>query len=169
MKNSQVGSIDIMIAIVIFIGVIFIFYSILSGNPGTKAVELQDEALKVLKNTETVDSSLGIVDGIIINATKLEEILGKDYSEIKNNIRIKNEFCIYFEDENGNLIEIKEGSYGIGSADIELQGQSCGEGLSASEKIICEEAEKVAACGTIESDFGITQQRCCNFGGYCCP
>ena len=124
--KSQAFSMDIMIAIVIFIGTIFVFYSFLSGNQESKAKELQDDASKVLKNIAAEDSDVGIVDGVEIDKVKFEELLGMEYSEIKRKIRIKNDFCFFLEDENGNVIYISQDQPGVGSSDIKIGGEPCG-------------------------------------------
>lgn len=126
MKASQVWSMDIMIAIVIFIGAIFVFYSILSDKYSSKTDELQDDASVVLENLASEGSDMGVIDGVQINVTRLEELLGKDYSEIKKKARIKNEFCIFFEDEDGNIIYISQDQAGIGSGKINLSNVPCG-------------------------------------------
>ena len=91
MKKSQTWSMDLMIAMVIFIGVIFVFYIILSTNGDNKIRELKDDALIVAENIN-----------ITKNISQIEELLGEDYSELKRKLRVKNEFCIFLEDEEGN-------------------------------------------------------------------
>ena len=129
--KSQAFSMDIMIAFVIFIGTIFVFYSILSDRLSSKTDELGDEASVVLENIASGDSEVRITDGITLNETKLEELLGMEYSEIKDKIKIENEFCIYLEDEDGNIIYItpedpaEPDKPGIGSDKIKISGESC--------------------------------------------
>jgi len=50
MKTSQAFSMDIMIAIIIFIGTIFVFYSVIYSKQDNKVEDLQDEASIVLQN-----------------------------------------------------------------------------------------------------------------------
>lgn len=123
--KSQAFSMDIMLAIVIFLGTIFVFYSILTGNNEAKTDELTEEAAIVLDNIVSDDSEVRITDGIIVNQTKLEELLGMDYSEIKKKIKIKNDFCIFLEDDDGSIIYI-QGQPGIGSDKISISGIPCG-------------------------------------------
>lgn len=127
LKTSQAFSMDIMIALVVFIGTIFVIYSVIGGNKDVKVSELEDDASKVLKNVVSESSSVGIVDGIEVNITKLEELLGKDYSEIKKQIRVKNEFCIFLEDEDGNIIYITTDPDrpGVGSDKINISDIPC--------------------------------------------
>ncbi|MBI2208825.1 hypothetical protein HYU50_05000 [Candidatus Woesearchaeota archaeon] len=126
--TSQAFSMDIMLAVIIFIGTVFFFYVILSTTQGNKADELHNEALKVLTDILSEDSGVGITDGNKINITKLGELLG-NYSGIKGKLKVKNDFCIYFEDENGNIIYINMTnmtSTGVGSGIINVSNVPCG-------------------------------------------
>ena len=127
MKKSQAWSIDVMLAIVIFITTIFLFFVFLNPtSQGGKVEELQNEASIVLKNIESADSDLGILNGAIVNETKLQELFGKEYQTIKKSLRIKNDFCIYFEDENGNIVYIEQNRPGVGSDIISVSNIPCG-------------------------------------------
>ena len=126
MKKSQAWSIDIMLAIVIFITTIVLFFVFLNPAQESSVDELQNEASIVLKELETDDPDLGIIDGTIVNETKLQELLGKDYQDIKKKLRIKNDFCIYFEDKNGNIIYIDATHTGVGSDTITVSDIPCG-------------------------------------------
>jgi hypothetical protein len=114
MKHSQAWSMDIMIALVIFIGVIFVFYSILSTNGDNKIKELKDDALIVAENIN-----------ITKNISQIEELLGEDYLELKKKLRVKNEFCIFLEDEEGNVIYLSQDRPGIGSGKIKISEVKC--------------------------------------------
>ena len=124
-RDSQAWSLDIMLAVIIFLGTVLFFYAILDTTQGTKAEELQDEASKVLTGISSEDSGVGIMDGNKINATKLEELLG-NYSSIKSKLKVENDFCIYFEDENGNILYINATAIGLGSGIINVSGIPCG-------------------------------------------
>ena len=115
MKTSQVWSMDIMIAIVIFIGAIFAFYSILSNKYSSKTDELQNDASTVLENLN-----------ITGNMSQVEELLKESYPDLKRKLRIKNEFCIFFEDEKGNIMYISQDQAGIGSEKIKISDVPCG-------------------------------------------
>lgn len=124
-RDSQAWSLDVMLAVIIFIGTLFFFYAILNTAQGTKAKELQDDASKILKDMLSKDSDVRITDGTKINSTKLEELLG-NYSEIKSKLKIENDFCIYFEDENGNILYINATQTGLGSGIINVSDVPCG-------------------------------------------
>jgi hypothetical protein len=117
MKTSQAWSMDIMMAFIIFIGTIFIFYSIISNRQSEKEDELQEEALRVLENLN-----------ITGNISQINELLGENYSQLKKKLRVENEFCIFFEDEKGNIIYINPADPnqpGIGSEKIRISDEPC--------------------------------------------
>ena len=124
--KSQAWSLDIMLAVVVFIGTALFFYSTLSQSQSTKVKDLENEAVNVLGYIEIQNSTASIIDNNEINITKLEGMLGKNYSEIKNKLRIKNDFCIYFEDKQGNIIYINQTRIGIGSVIINISSTPCG-------------------------------------------
>jgi len=124
--KSQAFSMDIMIAVIIFMGTIFIFYSIISGGEESKIDELEGDASIVMENIATEDSAVRITEGIAIDEEKLEELLGMDYSEIKKKLRVENDFCIFLEDGEGNIIYLEAGQPGIGSDKIKVSDVPCG-------------------------------------------
>lgn len=116
---------DVMLAIVVFIGTIFLFYAIFSSNQKGASEELEKDASKVLKSVSSEDPNVGIMDGIEVDEAKLEQLLGKDYSIIKEQIRAEKDFCIFLEDENGDIIYISPGQPGIGSDKIKISDVPC--------------------------------------------
>ena len=129
-SNSQAWSIGIMLAVVIFIGAVFVFFGILNTKQGTKADELRDEAINALKAIASGDPDIGIIIDDEIDQEKLDVLLSTNYSIIKKKLRIKNDFCLYFEDENGDIIYINVSTSathaGIGSDKIKISGIPCG-------------------------------------------
>lgn len=123
-KKSQIWSIDVMLAVVIFIGALFVVYSILSGNKGDTASKLEEDAASVLSNLASKDSEISIVNGGEINDAKLQELLNKEYPELKQLIRSGSDFCIFLEDNEGNLVYISN-KPGIGSNKIKISGRPC--------------------------------------------
>ena len=155
MKTSQAWSMDIMIAIVVFIGTIFVFYSIIEARQDTKSEDLQREASIVLDNVVSEDSVIGIVDGTEVSETKLQQLLGDDYATVKEKIRVGNDFCIFLEDGNGNVIPIS-GEPGIGSGMIKISGEGCNpdcnDGIDNDDDGTCDLAGSTCTDGSIPGD-----------------
>jgi hypothetical protein len=120
---------DIALAAVIFIVAFFVIYGIITSKTSSDISSLHQEAERISKEATSQESSLGIVDGEALNETKIQELVEENYYDIKRKIRVEGEFCIYFEDEKGNLIIIQnvsgENITGIGSPDINISGVAC--------------------------------------------
>ena len=50
------------------------------------------------------DHEISFVNGGVVNESKLREVQSLDYKELKEELNAKKDFCIYMEDENGNII-----------------------------------------------------------------
>lgn len=120
---------DIALAVIIFIVTFFIIYGIITNKTTDDISSLRQEAERVSKEATSQSSSLSIVNGKALNETKMQNLLEQNYSDIKKKIRIENEFCIYFEDEEGNLINftdvLGDSASGIGSQEINISGVPC--------------------------------------------
>ena len=114
--------------LVLFVMILIIFISVLNKDAGLEieAKGLEKEAKNILIEL-THNEEYGFAQDDVIHEEKLEKVLGMAYAELKDNLDIENDFCVYFEDENGNLIEVKDGVTSIGSSAIELNGEPCGK------------------------------------------
>ena len=75
------------------------------------------------KITELIldEQYLSFANNGIVDENKLNEIQNMDYADFKRLLNIKKEFCIYIEDENGNIILSK------GSSKFNSDGIYCRE------------------------------------------
>ncbi len=126
-QKAQTWSVDIILAVVLFMGAFFLFYVLLSDNTSIIAGNLQDEASIVIKQVSSGDAQLRIVDKNEINITKINELKNISYDELKQRLRIQGDFCIFLEDENGNVILINNTYAGIGSPEINISGVPCSQ------------------------------------------
>jgi len=118
--------IDVLWLVLIVMGLI-IFISMFTQESDLEGAEnLKMEAENIL-NKLTADGEYSFAQDDVIHEERLEKILNMAYSEFKNNLNVKNDFCIYFEDEDGNLVEVKDGVKSIGSSAIEINGEPCGQ------------------------------------------
>ena len=69
----------------------------------------------------TDNHDLSFASDGIINQNKLKDIQKMNYEELKNYLNVKNDFCIYIEDGNGNIILAK------GSSKLNRDGIYCRE------------------------------------------
>lgn len=125
--KAQSWSIDIVLGVIVFMGAFFIFYAFLNANPNTKARNLNEEASSIIKQVASGDSSMRIIDNNEINMSKTNELKNLSYDELKRRLRVKGDFCIYFEDEKGYLVLINNSYKGIGAPNINISGTPCSQ------------------------------------------
>src|SRR3989344_834143 len=118
LKKSQSWSMDVMIAVIVFMGAFLIFYVMINASHNSKNEQLKSDASTVNKIISSQDSKLRIVDKNQINVSRLNELKKMSYDELKRFFRIDGEFCIYLEDEQGNIMTINNTFKGIGTSDI---------------------------------------------------
>jgi len=124
MKRAQTWSLDVMVAVGIFIVVVITFFYIINQTPKTsKTEELTTEGETIpdiLISSETGENLSTVVENIVLEE-KLDELANKNYDDLKKELGIKGDFYIHFEDEHGNIIYIDdEGKVGMGSDEVEI-------------------------------------------------
>ena len=124
-SKSQSWSIDIILAVVLFMGAFILFYVLLSNNPNAKAKTLKEEAFVVIKEVSSKDANIRIIDNNEVNISRLGHLKNLTYDELKSILRIDSDFCIFFEDENGRIILINNSYTGTGSSNINLSNVPC--------------------------------------------
>ena len=126
--KAQTVSTDAFIAIALFI-IIMIFFFAVSGDRTSeiKVKDLESESSKLASAVSGVrNQTSSFVVGTKIVTERLEELSKLSYSELKNYLGIEADFCIHFEDEFGNVINITGNKTGLGSAFIVIGGVNCG-------------------------------------------
>ena len=126
-KKSQAWSVDVILAVVIFMGSFFLYYTITNSNQGSDVAGLKADANSVIKRVSNEGGSLSIVSNQEVNISKIGELKNLDYDELKSQLRVDGDFCIYIEDEKGNLVMINESYRGIGSPNINISGVPCSQ------------------------------------------
>ena len=110
-----------------FVGIM----SSMSDSQRQRTLSDRGERITKLISSET---EISFIKGNRVNDTKLKEIVG-DYDALKQEFDYDN-FCIYFEDQNGNLIPIDsvddDGNpveyTGMGSGKAKVGNVECGVG-----------------------------------------
>ncbi|MBI2176423.1 hypothetical protein HYU40_03705 [Candidatus Woesearchaeota archaeon] len=130
MKKGQTFSTDAIVAVVMFvIAVIMLYY--LSGPATTnkQSEKLQSEAEKLPATLSSQQNLSSIfIQGSRIDEQKLSEAINLNYDNLKSLLGVGSDFCIYLEDENGNIVPM-EGKVGIGSPLANFSGKGCNETL----------------------------------------
>lgn len=125
-KKSQAWSFDIIIGVILFVGAFFAFYVILKQQTEEPVDTLRDDAELIASELLSETSPLNIVENGKINEGKLQQLIG-NYPALKSQVRIKSDFCIYLEDQEGNVIYITQSPdvTGIGSPEISVSEIEC--------------------------------------------
>ncbi len=130
MKKGQTFSTDAIVAVAMFfIAVIMLYY--LSGPAATnkRSEKLQSEAENLPATLSSQQNLTSVfIQGSKIDEQKLSEAINLSYANLKDLLGVESDFCIYVEDENGNVVPM-EGKAGIGSPIANLSGKGCNETL----------------------------------------
>ena len=134
-KKSQTWSLDAMLSFMVFIfGIVIVLYFLLfaSGKDVLKQLQKESELIpmKIIASEPNIDNDLAfIIDGKV-NKERLKSLSSYDYDQLKTEFGVLNDFCIYFEDKDGNLVDISSelgaDVYGVGNPEFALNEHSCG-------------------------------------------
>lgn len=134
-RRAQVWSMDVIIAIIIFlfsIGV-FLFFT-LEQESGQEQTRLTVQSRLIADYlTESVLQNGAVDEG------KLQNFVAdsvSNYDQVRGNLGVRDDFCVVFIDENGDLILVTDGTNmraGIGNDDLNLslvdtsENYNCGD------------------------------------------
>ena len=104
------------IALVLIVAVIAIIVSFYDKNAHPDRIEAEKITEIILDNHDISFATGGVVD-----QNKINEVQGMPYSKLKNFFNAKNDFCIYLEDGDGNVLLAK------GSSKLSQDGMACKE------------------------------------------
>jgi len=127
-QKAQSWSVDIILAVIVFMIAFFIFYATLESNPETKVSDLKEEASTVIEQVADEESPLKAVDNGVIDVNEWNRLKAYNYDDLKRKLRTGGDFCIYIEDERGNIVQIDPndpGSVSIGSSAIKIRDTPC--------------------------------------------
>ena len=116
---------DVIIASIVFMAAFFAFYALLNRNTTLGPEELKDEASILIREMSSPDAPLRIIDNNELNITKLNDLKNLTYNELKRRLRVSSDFCIFLENERGELILLNNSYKGIGAPSINISGTPC--------------------------------------------
>ncbi|MBR9692894.1 hypothetical protein GOV07_03085 [Candidatus Woesearchaeota archaeon] len=122
--KAQVWSMDLIIAVVIFLLAIGVFYFFTEGKVEEDTSRLQIES-QIIANRLTGDENISIVKDGAIDDEKLQTLILKndEYDKLKEELGVHDDFCMVLRDQNGSIILIGNGTdnrVGIGSPHIKV-------------------------------------------------
>ncbi|MBU0665735.1 MAG: hypothetical protein ABIC91_02135 [Nanoarchaeota archaeon] len=129
-KNSraQAWSMDLVMAVVVFMLLIAIFYSVLSRDKESKAEDFSEKSDLVAERLFE-DTNIGLINNGELDGATFLQLAQEDYEELKAQYGITGEFCIFLEDAQGNLI-IVHNVTGIGNSEFEISDLPCGQDIT---------------------------------------
>lgn len=124
---------DLIIAMVIFVLIITIFYSLLATPENTRPRQLQEEGLRIASKLESSSTACDILDHGTIDRTQLDACFQMSVEQFRRSAGIRNRFCIYIQDQNGRTIALDRidggnlvHQLGFGDPELEIAGVGCG-------------------------------------------
>jgi hypothetical protein len=126
---------DLVIAVVVFGFMAVIFYSLVIIQDQPSVEELEDNAEKINAKLEQGLSRCGsIIDGQTITQEQLQCLFGYNYDELKNELGIDGDFCIYLESTEGGLYVLHNSTAGnktaFGNPTLVVSGTPCGQTIA---------------------------------------
>lgn len=132
LKKAQTWSTDVIIGVVLFfVAVILLFYLTGPIAENRRAAKLQSESEKLpslLSSRQNLTAAF--IDGSKVDVGKLAGASIISYENLKSLLGIESEFCVYFEDEKGNVVPVQGNRIGVGSPLVNLSGKGCNESTS---------------------------------------
>jgi hypothetical protein len=126
-KKAQSWSIDITLAVIVFVSAFLLFYATIGGDSSSRIAQLKDEALTIIEQLVSDESPLDVATVNEINESRLIELKNLTYEELKRRFRVEGDFCIYLEDSDGYFILINNSYRGIGAPTINLSKTPCSQ------------------------------------------
>src|SRR3989338_4097353 len=119
MKQGQSWSFDVTIGVVIFLITFLSIFAFINQQQGGNLKKVQEESEYVIGQLKAENSPLQIVQDKKVNESGLGGMSSTSYEELKGKAGVKNDFCIYFENAEGNVVLIND-SRGVGSPNINI-------------------------------------------------
>ncbi len=118
---------DSTILILFLVLLLFIIYFF--GNSRvheTSVSQAQEILLSNLIAQDEKEDGPAIVVGNTVDDARVKKLASRDYSEIKNSMGVAAEFVIYFEDAEGNVVEVANRPC-LGSSYAQINGINCNQ------------------------------------------
>ena len=126
---------DLVIAVVIFGFIAVIFYSLVLIQQKPSIEELQQTAQTIDTKLEGNVPGCGqIISGQSVTPEQLQCLYGLNYAQVKQQLGINANFCIYVQDSSGRIYLVGNNSYGnktgFGDPSLIIAGVPCGQAVT---------------------------------------
>jgi len=109
--------------VAIFLIVIVVIIAIMAG-PIDRPLDFEKDQKTLLRQFTSADSNDAIIVRGSLDTLKVEELATLEYDEMKVRLGITSDFVLYFEDGQGNIIQVSDKQC-IGSGDANINGIPC--------------------------------------------
>jgi hypothetical protein len=116
---------DITVGVIIFLVAFISIFALINSSQKNDLGRVQEESEYVLGQMKAQNSPVQVIMDKELNDTRLKDLSDIPYEQLKNEIGIREDFCIYLEAEDGTVLPI-DGLRGIGSSRINISGTPCG-------------------------------------------
>jgi hypothetical protein len=120
----------LIIAVVIFVLIIIVFYALLNSKTSAPTVDLRQQSRNVVSLLSTPQSQpCQLFVGNKLNESCWVVMCDMEYEDLKVAMNYNEDFCIFLEDYNNNLIPCHNDKTGIGpNSSVNVsQNLKCGE------------------------------------------
>ena len=129
-KKKELFSYNNAIILLILLAIFVVTKTIVTSSRPVSLFEdattnLVKEAEFVLYTLTDGNAEIGLLGSNGLDEAKIEYLDQMDYDEVKKVLGVNNDFCVFFEDINGNIIKIDDVNLGIGSDKIHINGNPC--------------------------------------------
>lgn len=135
-NRAQAWSFDLLLAAGLFILAFVLFFYILSlqANPNDiRSLRTEGDLIskKIVSTKPDENTNTAFIIENKISEERLKNLSDTDYKELKSELGIVNDFCIFIVDEDGNLVNISgitgnSNSIGVGDPEVNISGIPCG-------------------------------------------
>jgi len=87
--------------------------------------KLQHDAVLLAERLTNISNAGSIAGYNGINIEKMKELRSHEYLELKERYGVTSDFCIFIEDDKGEVLRLDGFGVGIGSDKIAINGEPC--------------------------------------------
>ncbi len=142
-RKAQTWSIEVFMAIMVFLIATVMFYAIIYTTPKTK--ELNKEAELI---TKSVDSDAIFQDGILTQ-DEAQALTGKSCNDLKIEFNTNKKICVYFKNQQGEIVPLSGDMPVVGCEGIKIGNVECKSAPSCDDSILNQDETDVDCGGSI--------------------
>jgi len=117
MRRGQAWSMDLIFGVIIFMLSIGVIYGILTSRQQNDVAAYRIES-ETIATKLAIDPRVQVTDGNQLDPAKLLALSKTSYDQLRADLGVQNDFCIFIEDEMGNIIYLVDPSDGTKYAGV---------------------------------------------------